>query len=193
VVLLDPSSRKLRVVFDDKQYHDLQAQQVAPRSEADGRSSVVTPGDPYGELYCLDVGQSDDPSVAEAVKNNKVRTVRVYQGTATGVDEAGLPIVEKRVLGEVPLAADGSFNLKVPANTPVQIQLLDEKGETLRSCRWIWARNHEPRGCIGCHEDGELTPENWFVEALKEPSIRLGKGDSESPPEENRHADGESE
>ena len=51
---------------------------------------------------------------------------------------------------------DGSFNLEVPANTPIELQLLDDDGMALRRCGWIWAKNHEPRGCIGCHEDGEL-------------------------------------
>jgi hydrazine synthase alpha subunit-like protein len=181
------------VIFDDRDYHDLQAQQIAPRPEPDGRSSVVTAKDPHGEMYCLDVAQSDDKSLTTAVKNNEVRTVRVFEGIATGADDAGLPIVERNVLGELPLASDGSFNLKIPANTPIQIELLDDRGETLRSCRWIWSRNHEPRGCIGCHEDGELTPENWFVEALKEPSILLGKDVSKAGSQENDHANGESE
>ena len=38
-------------------------------------------------------------------------------------------------------------------------RLLDADGMGLRSCTWIWVRNNEPRGCIGCHEDGELTPD----------------------------------
>lgn len=199
VVLLDPSSRKLRVVFDDRDYHDLQAQQIVARPEPDGRSSVVTAKDPHGELYCLNVAQSDDESITRAVKNKKAKTIRVYEGKATGLDETGLPIVEGHVLGEVPLAADGSFNLKVPANTPLQIHLVDDGGKTLGNCGWIWSRNHEPRGCIGCHEDGELTPENWFVDALKEHSTLIGKdapdiGSIESAnTTENKHSYGESE
>ena len=111
----------------------------------------------------------------------------------TGVDETGLPVVEKRLLGDAPLAADGSFNLKIPANTPVQIHLLDDQGKSLQSCRWIWSRNREPRGCIGCHEDGELTPENWFVDALKEHSVLVGKHGTETGSNEDRQTDGESE
>jgi hypothetical protein len=75
-------------------------------------------------------------------------------------------MARRRVLGEVEIAADGSFQVEVPANTPIQLQLLDKEGIALRSCGWIWAKNHEPRGCIGCHEDGELTPTNRLVEAL---------------------------
>jgi cytochrome c553 len=68
---------------------------------------------------------------------------------------------------------DGSFNLEIPANTPVQLQTVDGDGLALRTCTWIWVRNHESRGCIGCHEDGELVPENRFAQALGQPSVNL--------------------
>ena len=77
---------------------------------------------------------------------------------------------------------DGSFNVEVPADIPIEIQLLDENGMALRSCGWIWVKNNEPRGCIGCHEDQELTPENRMVDAVKRPSIPLTL-----PPERRRH------
>jgi hypothetical protein len=83
------------------------------------------------------------------------------------------PFVFKRLLGEVPLEADGSFFIEVPANIPIQLQLVDTRGMALRTCSWIWVKNHEPRGCIGCHEDGELTPPNRFVEAVRKPPIQL--------------------
>jgi hypothetical protein len=54
----------------------------------------------------------------------------------------------------------------------------------LRTCSWIWAKNHEPRGCIGCHEDGELTPENSFVDAVQRSSVKLTL-----PPEQRRTVD----
>jgi hypothetical protein len=88
------------------------------------------------------------------------------------------------VLGEVPVAPDGSFNVEVPANTPIQLQLLGADGTALRSCGWIWARNREPRGCVGCHEDGELVPENWFTDAVQEDAVSLCP-----PPHERRSVD----
>jgi hypothetical protein len=83
------------------------------------------------------------------------------------------PLAQRRILGEIDVEEDGSFNIELPANTPVELQLIDADGLALRSCGWIWAKNHEPRGCIGCHEDGELTPENLFAAALERPSISL--------------------
>ena len=44
------------------------------------------------------------------------------------------------------------------------------RGLPCGSCGWIWARNHQAQGCIGCHEDPELTPPNRVSDALKEES-----------------------
>jgi hypothetical protein len=82
-------------------------------------------------------------------------------------------LAQRRILGEIDVEKDGSFNIEVPANTPIELQTLDADGMALPSCGWIWAKNHEPRGCIGCHEDGELTPENVLVSAVTRPSIKL--------------------
>jgi hypothetical protein len=87
-------------------------------------------------------------------------------------------------LGETGIHPDGSFQISVPANTPIQLQALDEDGLALRSCGWIWSKNAEPRGCIGCHEDGESTPENSYVDALKRPAVALTL-----PPERRRTVD----
>jgi hypothetical protein len=93
---------------------------------------------------------------------------------ASGSTIHGLPpLARRRVLGEIDISEDGSFSIEVPANTPIELQTLDADGLALRTCSWIWAKNHEPRGCIGCHEDGELTPNNFFVDALQRPSISL--------------------
>jgi hypothetical protein len=86
----------------------------------------------------------------------------------------------RRILGEVPAPADGSFNVEVPANTPIEIQILDEQGMALRSCAWVWARNKQSQGCIGCHEDPELTPTNIVPEALWTRTVPL------CPPVEER-------
>jgi len=90
-----------------------------------------------------------------------------------GFRKAATPIIQRRILGEIDIEQDGSFNIEIPANTPVELQILDADGIALRSCGWIWAKNHEPRGCIGCHEDGELTPENVLVKAVTSPSVKL--------------------
>ncbi|MBN2129451.1 MAG: hypothetical protein JW741_08135, partial [Sedimentisphaerales bacterium] len=167
---------------DDPLRDDLQANLLVPRSEPDGRSSVVDEQDPTGILYCLNIRQSDLPRSEWLPTDSSVR-LRVLEGVARdGRDAAEEPEPPMtRVLGEVDVDPDGSFNIRVPANIPIQLQLLDTDGMALRSCRWIWVRNREPRGCIGCHEDGELAPENRVVEAVKRSPMDLTL-----PPERRR-------
>jgi hypothetical protein len=194
VYRLDPSSWKRQKVFDDPQYHDVQARILARRREPDGRSSVVTEEDPRGKLYCLDVYTSDLKE-RSWLPPGTITRIRVLEGLPIPVDpqnthpssdkvSAGArpgssrftlgPFVPRRILGEVDVLADGSFHLDVPANTPIELQTIDAEGLALRSCSWIWAKNHEPRGCIGCHEDGERTPENLFVDAMNDNEVAVG-------------------
>ncbi|MFW6169302.1 MAG: hypothetical protein ACODAD_02350, partial [Planctomycetota bacterium] len=192
IVSFNPKTGKGKKLLDTAEYDEVQAMAVRGRRESDGRSSVVDEQTPYGKLYCLDVNTSDFSERAWHPPGT-ARRIRLLEGVA--VDESdsdcylepragtsrrpgstrnGLPpLVPRRILGEVDIEQDGSFNVKVPANTPIQLQTVDEDGVALRSCGWIWAKNNEPRGCIGCHEDGELTPENWLVDAMKGESVPL--------------------
>ena len=136
--------------------------------------------DPHGKLYCLNVYTSDlrDPSWMPA---GSARTLRMLEGLpralplAAAADKlaAHPQLVARRLLGEVPIAEDGSFNIEVPANIPLELQVLDQRGLAMRSCGWVWTRNHFNQGCVGCHEDGELTPDNTLVAALRQPSLAL--------------------
>ncbi len=187
VFCLDPASGRLERVFDDPQYHDVQARLLAPRAEPDGRSSSMDPSDPRGKLYCLDVYTSDLKG-RHRMSPGTIKKVRVLEGLPrpAGSAEAAIgtaQLAPRRILAEVPIQEDfedrggkkvlsaGSFNVEVPANTPIQLQLLDDQGIAMRSCTWVWVRNHQAQGCIGCHEDGELTPTNWQVAALWKPSV----------------------
>jgi hypothetical protein len=59
----------------------------------------------------------------------------------------------KRILGTVPVEADGSAHFRVPADTFLYFQLLDEKGMMIQSMRsGTIIQPGETQGCIGCHE-----------------------------------------
>jgi hypothetical protein len=77
------------------------------------------------------------------------------------------PRVKTRILGEAPVEPDGSFFVRVPADTPFFIQTLDTQGTVLLTQRsWMWVRRGTSRGCVGCHENKELAPENRSTQAL---------------------------
>ncbi|MFI5378588.1 MAG: SUMF1/EgtB/PvdO family nonheme iron enzyme [Tepidisphaerales bacterium] len=64
-----------------------------------------------------------------------------------------------RIVGTVPVQADGSASFKVPANTPLSLQPLDEKGRAVQVMRsWFTAMPGEAVSCIGCHEKQNTMP-----------------------------------
>ena len=64
-----------------------------------------------------------------------------------------------RILGDVPVEADGSAHFEVPADTAVYFQLLDKDRMELRRMRsFISFQPGEKRACAGCHETRGVTP-----------------------------------
>jgi hypothetical protein len=211
VYQLDPDSGESVLLFDDPGFDDLQPRLLAPRVEPDGRSTSVLrrTGEiddpetltsmhanrtsavlPSGTLYCLNAYDSRR-SGTEWLPPGTVRRVRVLEGVPPkepGRKPAGSgspsSVLQRRFIGEAPVEEDGSFNVRVPAAVPIEIQLLDSDGLALDTCSWIWVQNNESRGCIGCHEDGERVPENRLVQAVARPSVALTL-----PPERRRTVD----
>ena len=65
----------------------------------------------------------------------------------------------KRIIGEVPVAEDGSAIFRVPANTPVFVQPLDAEGKAQALMRsWYNAMPGEVGSCVGCHEAQNSIP-----------------------------------
>ncbi len=156
---LDLATKGREKVIEDPAWHSVQAKLVAPRAMPDARSSVVREDDATGKLYTIDVNIHD---LGDQLPPGSAKSLRVVEG----VPQAAQP-PSRRLLGTIPLADDGSFQVQVPANTPVQLQLLDKDGLAIRSSAWLWVRNHAAQGCIGCHEDPERTPPNRFVKAVQ--------------------------
>jgi len=178
---LDPESGSRTLVFGEPAYHAVQAVALFGRAEPDGHSSVVEDDQNWSKLYCLSVYEND--LKREWLPPGTARRVRVVEAMPRTAGE--LPgAARKRLLGDLELDNDGSFHLEVPPNIPIQLQIEDSDGMALRTSAWIWAKNKENRGCIGCHEDGERTPENVFAQALGHPAADLML-----PPERRRSVD----
>jgi Hydrazine synthase alpha subunit middle domain len=102
---------------------------------------------PNGNLLCLNAYTSKFTFAP-----GSIHSVRVYtrdEGSAT------------RLLGSAPVESDGSFFVQVPGDQPLQIELLDAAGKSLkRESGFFWMRRGEQRGCVGCHAGPETAPEN---------------------------------
>jgi hypothetical protein len=117
-----------------------------------------------GYFYVQDVYQGTH---MQGVKPGAVRSLRVVEAPekrswspgkwfgqgymAPGMNWHGLE--NKRILGTVPVEADGSAYFTVPAEKFVYFQLLDANGMMIQSMRsGAFVQPGERAGCIGCHD-----------------------------------------
>ncbi|MGQ9730438.1 MAG: SUMF1/EgtB/PvdO family nonheme iron enzyme [Candidatus Zipacnadales bacterium] len=109
-------------------------------------------------VYMADVYEG--PGLA-GVPRGTVKKLRLftyhfaYHGMGGQVNRVGLdgPWDIKRIIGTVPVEEDGSAFFRVPANTPLSVQPLDEQGQALQLMRsWMTAMPGEILSCVGCHE-----------------------------------------
>jgi hypothetical protein len=206
VYVLDPQRgvRTIKII-DSPQWHELNAHVLRPRAVPEGRSSVVDERLQTGLLYCLNTYLSDtDPGTEIAERRiSRLRVFRAEVDTSNAIGAypptprnraettaaATRSVVTEELLGEVPVESDGSFYLEVPAMTPLRLQTLGADGAVLQSMQsWFWVMPRESRGCIGCHEDHELTPPNRQTLALRRPPRRVGVTDQRhrDPKQEHR-------
>ncbi|HOY34892.1 hypothetical protein [Piscinibacter sp.] len=85
-----------------------------------------------------------------------VRATRVVAPSAgsTGMREAigETDFEPQQILGYAPIEPDGSFKLRVPADTPLALTVVDSKGRGIQThLNWIQVRPGERRTCLGCH------------------------------------------
>ncbi len=174
LVLVDLDTGQVAPVHRDEEFHEVEAAVVTERPEPFGRIATVWTGRfETGDLYCIDVYESDLPEL-QGLPRGSIRSVRVIQALPAEGARAGEPTqyrpdqpfgataaVHTRVLGEVPVFEDGSFHVSLPADVPFTLQTLDEHGVAVRTMRsWMWLRPWNRRSCVGCHEDKETAPPN---------------------------------
>jgi len=119
-----------------------------------------------GCFYVADVYRGTGMERIERGTIKRLRVVespekRFWTGPAwdggTGTQAPGMAwndFANKRILGTVPVADDGSAYFAVPADRFVYFQLLDAEGRMVQSMRsGTIVRPGETAGCAGCHED----------------------------------------
>lgn len=163
----DPATQRLEPLpGDDPAYHAVEPVVAAPRAGPSAFYSVVDSSFKTGGLYCLDANASSLPPA------------RTGSPVATRLRVLG----HDGVLGEVPLAADGSFYVELPGDVPVRFETVDDRGRRVRGpSTWLWVRPNEHRGCVGCHQDPELAPDNRVPEALVGEPVILPSPPSKAP------------
>lgn len=77
----------------------------------------------------------------------------------------------KRILGTVPIDADGSVSFVAPSGQALHFQLLDERFRALQTMRsFVGLMPGESRGCLGCHESHSRAPRQDLTSLAKVPA-----------------------
>ena len=80
----------------------------------------------------------------------------------------------KRIVGTVPVEEDGSAVFRIPANTPIAVQPLDEEGKAIQLMRsWFTGMPGEVLSCVGCHENQSSTPPTQYSLASNRPPRKI--------------------
>jgi hypothetical protein len=141
-----------------------------------------------GSLYVQNVYEGTH---MQGVSNGAVRFLRVVESPekrfwagpawgGQGVHRPGMnwhAFENKRILGTVPVEADGSAYFSLPSDRFVYFQALDENGMMIQSMRsGTMVQPGEITGCIGCHDDRRRMPApaaSPMTAALRRPPSRL--------------------
>jgi hypothetical protein len=95
------------------------------------------------------------------------RSEKIPAGSVAAVRVSALDNGLSLIIGQAPVARDGSFFVQVPSETPIRFELLDAAGNSVAAEKgWFWARRGEQRVCVGCHAGPERAPENTTPEVL---------------------------
>ncbi|MFL6664982.1 MAG: hypothetical protein ACJ8G7_22645, partial [Rhizobacter sp.] len=105
-----------------------------------------------------DIKRIKDPADT-AYRCSPARFVRATRAVAPPASMMGLrsaigetEFEMQQILGYAAIEPDGSFKLKVPADTPIALSIVDEKGRGFQThTNWIQVRPGERRTCDGCH------------------------------------------
>lgn len=110
-----------------------------------------------------DIETLADPALTPTADNRPARFLRIVKpvsipprdlvtlpGTAFGRSAGQLM---REIIGYAPIEPDGSVRVKVPANTPFAISVLDKNGKRIsnRHQNWLQLRPGEILTCSGCH------------------------------------------
>ncbi len=140
------------------------------------------PQQPAGQMVLADVYTGRN---LPGVKRGDIKKLLVLESLPKQVNFSGGPdlvswlgtFTLERVLGTVPVEADGSANFVVPAYRQVFFVALDENDLSVKRMQsFCNVAPGEVISCVGCHENRTLTPENkgrLTLAALRRPPSKI--------------------
>ncbi|WP_273276334.1 hypothetical protein [Maribacter polysiphoniae] len=145
-------------IYKDGEYHVLEAVSVVKRDRPKKLPSEVDLNVKTALLVCQDINYSYMQTNDSTTVVNKASRLEIL-----GMDET---------MATFKTEEDGSFYIKVQADTPFRMQTLDGNDNVVKGpSSWLYLRPNERRGCIGCHENRELVPQNAQPLAVRKDPI----------------------
>jgi len=181
----DIHTGELQLVYNDPLRADFEARPLRARPRPAHLAQQPPSGAYTGRFFCDSVHTSRDRRVQETG-----RFVRVIEGlpamarhhthrSKLGEAWKNHTGTQGRILGTVPLRADGSFYVEVPADRFLHMQVLDADRRVVGNQQiWMYARPNETRSCVGCHESSDTTagPQRFARTARQDPVPCLPTG-----------------
>ena len=141
-----------------------------------------------------DLARLKDPAQTMA-SERPARFVRVTKAVPTprgisreAIGETNLEM--QQIVGYSEIEPDGSFRIKVPADTPIGVSVVDSRGRAFQThTNWIQARPGETRTCNGCHSPRRGSAINSAPVAGNHVNVKLSAESGESMAETRTRLD----
>jgi len=183
--ITDINTGQMQLLYNDPCSADFEARPIRSRPRPLHLAQQAPDQGYTGRFFCHSVHTSRDKRVTEMG-----RFVRVIEGLPAmarhhthrsnkGEAWKNHTGTQGRILGTVPLRADGSFYVEVPADRFLHMQVLDADRRVVGNQQiWMYARPGETRSCVGCHEKSDTTagPQGFVTTARQDPVPCLPTG-----------------
>ncbi|MBI9016245.1 MAG: SUMF1/EgtB/PvdO family nonheme iron enzyme [Phycisphaerae bacterium] len=154
----------MQLIIDSPDYFLAEPVPLVKRPAPPVIPEMINPDSKEANVFIADIYEG--PGLKDIPKGT-VKKLRLFSYTYSYDGVGGLygsigidgPWDMRRIIGTVPVEADGSAMFKIPANTPIAIQPLDADGKSLALMRsWFVGMPGELVSCVGCHEPQNSTP-----------------------------------
>jgi hypothetical protein len=151
----------LTFLYNDPTTNEFDAQLLAPHSRPPVIASTVNHSVNYGEFLAQDVfnrgtGDGQEVPVRGTDALDSIAVIAARPTLVGEMNDFSANDFEKRaIIGFAPIQSDGSFRIRVPADTPISFATLDNLGRGFVVKRThLYVRPGETFDrCAGCHED----------------------------------------
>jgi hypothetical protein len=177
LLLMDGQGRTQTVYDAEMMLHEPRPLQPRPRERViPPRSS---PDEATGRVLVSDVYRGRN---LQGIRPGEIKKLLVLEQLPKPVNFSGMQqnlsmngtFTLKRILGTVPVAADGSASIEVPALRSLYLVALDENDCLVKSMQsFFTVMPGETLGCVGCHEQRvQAMPPKDTLLALRHPPCR---------------------